>query len=54
MPGDVTAPLKAALPEESFRGGNEWNELAILPVDSSSVGSRGVETVLDDLLVNMV
>lgn len=49
--GDVTALAKAALPEDSFRGGREWNEPDILLLPSS-VGKRGEDMMLDDLLGN--
>lgn len=50
--GDVTALAKAALPEDIFRGGREWNEPDMPPEPSSSVGRRGEDMMLDDLLGN--
>lgn len=48
MAGEVIALEKAALPDESLRGGREWNEPAIFP-PSSSGGERGEDTMLGDL-----
>lgn len=44
--GDAMALVKAALPEESLRGGKEWKEPAMLPEPSSSVGTSGEEVLL--------
>jgi hypothetical protein len=41
IPGDAIA-----LAEDSFRGGSEWKEPAMLPEPSSSVTTAGEETLL--------
>lgn len=50
--GDIIGLINAALPEESFRGGREWNEPDMLPEPSSSVGNSGEDMMLEDLLGN--